>query len=37
MVLVKNLKSLDTFFLAKIGWEKVFSAVLERKQAFLDF
>ena len=37
MVLVKNLKSLDPFFVANIGDKKVFSAVLDRKQASLDF
>ena len=36
MVLVKNLKFLDFFFLGKIDFKKVLSAVLERKQAILD-
>ena len=37
MVLVKNVKSHDPFFLAKTGLKKVFSTVLERNHAFLDF
>ena len=36
MVLVKNLKFCERFFLCKIQPEKVFSDVLVRKQAFLD-
>ena len=37
MVLVKSLKYLDLFFLATVGWEKVFSNVLDRKLPFLDY
>ena len=36
MVLVKNVKFLHRFSLGKIGLEKVFSAVLDRKEAILD-
>ena len=36
MVLVKNLKFCEPFVLSKIQPEKVFCAVLVRKQAFLD-
>ena len=36
MVLVKNVKFLDFFFLGKIDFKKVLCAVLERKQAILD-
>ena len=37
MVLIKNLKFLHPFFLAKNDLEKVFFAVLDRKQAILDY
>ena len=37
MVLIKNLKFLHPFFLAKKDLEKVFFAVLDRKQAILDY
>ena len=36
MVLVKNLKFCERFFLCKIHPEKVFGDVLVRKQGFLD-
>ena len=36
MVLVKNVKSLHRSFSSKIGLEKVFGAVLDRKEAILD-
>ena len=36
MVLIKNLKFLHPFFLAKMDLEKVFFAVLGRVQAILD-
>ena len=37
MVLVKNVKFLHPFFLGKKGLEKVFGAVLDRKEAILDY
>ena len=37
MVLVKNVKFLHPFFLGKIGVEKVFGAILDRKEAILDY
>ena len=37
MVLVKNVKFLHSFFLGKKGVEKVFGAVLDRKEAILDY
>ena len=37
MVLVKNVKFLHTFFLGKIGSQEVFGAVLDRKEAILDY
>ena len=37
MVLGKNVKFLHPFSLAKIGLEKVFGAVLDRKEAVLDY
>ena len=37
MVLVENFKFLHPFFMAEIGWEKVFADVLGRKLAFLDY
>ena len=37
MVLVKNVKFLHPFCLGKIGLEKVFGAVLDRKEAVLDY
>ena len=37
MVLAKIWKFLYPFFLFKIGQEKVFGDVLDRKQAFLDY
>ena len=37
MVLVKNVKFLHPFFLGKIGLEKLFGAILDRKEAILDY
>ena len=37
MVLVKNVKFLNPFLLGKIGLDKVFGAVLDRKVAILDY
>lgn len=37
MVLIKNLKFLYSFVLAKMDLKKVFSAVSDRKQAILDY
>ena len=37
MVLVKNVKFLHPFFLGKIGLQEVFGAVLDRKEAILDY
>ena len=37
MVLVKNVKFLHPFFLGKIGVEKVFGAILDRKEAIIDY
>ena len=37
MVLGKNVKFLHPFSLGKIGLEKVFGAVLDRKEAVLDY
>ena len=37
MVLVKNVKFLNPFFLGKIGLDKVFGVVLDRKVAILDY
>ena len=37
MVLVKNAKFLHPFFLGKIGLQEVFGAVLDRKEAILDY
>ena len=37
MVLDKNVKFLHPFSLGKIGLEKVFGAVLDRKKAILDY
>ena len=37
MVLVKNVKFLNPFFLGEIGLDKVFGAVLDRKVAILDY
>ena len=37
MVLVKNVKFLHPFFLGKIGLQQVFGAVLDRKEAILDY
>ena len=37
MVLIKNLKFLHPFCLAKKDLEKVFFAVLDRNQAILDY
>ena len=36
MVLDKSVKFLHLFFLGKIDLEKVFGAVLDRKEAILD-
>ena len=37
MVLVKNVKFLHPFFSGKIGLEKLFGAILDRKEAILDY
>ena len=37
MVLVKNVKFLHPFFFRQIGLENIFGAVLDRKQAILDY
>ena len=37
MILVKKLKFFHLFCLSKIGREKVFSDVLEKKEAFKDY
>ena len=37
MVLFKNLNFLDSFFLGEIDYKEVFYAVVDRKQAILDY
>ena len=37
MALVKSVKFLHPFFLGKIGLQEVFGAVLDRKEAILDY